>query len=272
MLSRLSSPFNHPERLDFDTVRSPPSIIAPHSSPHTGSCPAPPLFCRRSAAVSALDTLSLELTATFFAPQCTLLSGCAHLGRGRTASTPSFPTSPLVFAPRQWPSCVDTPLAMSPLTGSGFGQVSPGAASLPVFVRLRSLLTPPPFVPRHDSGRREASVSAEGIPRLGCSEPAAPRSTSLVLRDMTSPRRPHTPLLACEDSLASASCIPRLSPRLVPSRSLSRSASSRPPHHDIRPRFLLRPVYGTSSMHYDVATLLAYTYFVIIFDYLSLPT
>ncbi|KAL1946181.1 hypothetical protein VTO73DRAFT_15308 [Trametes versicolor] len=85
-------------------------------------------------------------------PQCTLLSGRAHLGRGRTAPTPPFLISLSVFAPRQWPSRVDTPLAMSPLTGSGFGQVSPGAASLPVFVRLRSLLTPPPFVLRHDSG------------------------------------------------------------------------------------------------------------------------
>ncbi|KAL1947669.1 hypothetical protein VTO73DRAFT_13393 [Trametes versicolor] len=74
-----------------------------------------------------------QLPDTFFAPQCTLLSGCAHLGRGRTAPTPPFPFLLSVFAPRQWPSRVDTPLVMSPLTGSGFGQVSPGVA----LVRLR---------------------------------------------------------------------------------------------------------------------------------------
>lgn len=72
-------------------------------------------------------------TRNILRPQCTLLSGRAHLGRGRTVPTPPFLISLSVFAPRQWPSRVDTPLAMSPLTGNGYGQVSPGAA----LVRLR---------------------------------------------------------------------------------------------------------------------------------------
>lgn len=131
-LSRPRSPLDHPARLEyFDTIRTPSSVIAPSPSPHTGSCPAPPPLVVQLPSPS--NTLSLELPAMFFAPSalsCPVVRTSAEVEPRRHHRSHSRFWSSHLGSGRPTAS---TPLVMSPLTGSGFGQVSPGAA----LVRLR---------------------------------------------------------------------------------------------------------------------------------------